>query len=72
MDAQRETAKKSPNQETVLGNRGPLEVLNDTKLILNAHFEPIWYHSEPSDVPYSPNQKIKGATSFWHQYGLNM
>ena len=37
-------------------------VLNDTKLILNdqgvthAHLGPIWYHSEPSDVPYSPNQ----------------
>ena len=27
--------KKSPNQETGLGNRGPLEALNDTKLILN-------------------------------------
>ena len=26
---------KSPNQETALGNRGPLEALNDTKLILN-------------------------------------
>ena len=21
-----------------------------------AHLGPIWYHSEPSDVPYSPNQ----------------
>ena len=27
--------QKSPNQETGLGNRGPLEILNDTKLILN-------------------------------------
>ena len=27
--------KKGPNQETGLGNRGPLEALNDTKLILN-------------------------------------
>ena len=33
-----------------------LKVLNGTKLILNAHSAPIWYHSEPSDVPYSPNQ----------------
>jgi hypothetical protein len=29
------TAKKSLNQETGLGNMGPLEALNDTKLILN-------------------------------------
>ena len=27
--------KKSPNQETALGNRGPLVALNDRKLILN-------------------------------------
>ena len=27
--------KKSPGQKTVLGNRGRLKVLNDTKLILN-------------------------------------
>ena len=37
--------------------------LNDTKLILNdfkgvthAHLGPMWYHLEPSDVPYSPHQ----------------
>ena len=40
---------------TGLGNRESLEVLNDKKLILNAHAHahlgPIWYHSEPSDVP---------------------
>ena len=29
--------QKSPNQETGLGNRGHLKVLNDTKLILNGH-----------------------------------
>ena len=29
--------KKSPNQETGLGNRGRLKVLNDTKLALNEH-----------------------------------
>ena len=28
-------AKKSPGQETDLGNRGRLKVLNDTKLVLN-------------------------------------
>ena len=40
-----------------------MKVLNGTKLILNdikgvthAHLGPIWYHSEPSDVSYSPNQ----------------
>ena len=26
------------------------------KGVTHAHLEPIWYHSEPSDVPYSPNQ----------------
>ena len=31
--------------------------MNDTKLTLNdAHLGPIWYLSEPSDVPYCPNQ----------------
>jgi hypothetical protein len=29
--------KKSPNQETGLGSRGRLNVLNDTKLVLNEH-----------------------------------
>ena len=29
--------KKSPNQETGLGNRGHLKVLFDTKLVLNEH-----------------------------------
>jgi hypothetical protein len=51
--------QKSPNQETDLGNREHLKVLNDTKLVLNDplnHLGSIWYHSEPSDVPYSPNQ----------------
>ena len=25
------------------------------KGLTHVHFGPIWYHSEPSDVPYSPN-----------------
>ena len=30
---------------------------NDAKLIRNEHdLGSIWYHSDPSDVPYSPNQ----------------
>jgi hypothetical protein len=29
--------KKSPNQETGLGNRGHLKVVNDAKLVLNKH-----------------------------------
>ena len=55
-------AKKSPNKETGFVKRGPLEALNDTKLLLNdkgvthALLGPIWYKSEPSDVPYSQNQ----------------
>ena len=31
------SSKKSPNQETGLGNMGRLTVLNDTKLVLNEH-----------------------------------
>ena len=45
---------KSPNQETGLGNMGHLKILKDTKLVLNSGS--IWYHSEPLEVPYSPNQ----------------
>ena len=26
------------------------------KGVTHAHLGPIWYHKEPSDVPYSPNQ----------------
>ena len=26
------------------------------KGVTHAHLGPIWYHSEPSDVPYSPKQ----------------
>ena len=40
----------SPNKETGLENRGPLEALNHARL------GPIWHHSEPSNIPYSPNQ----------------
>ena len=28
----------------------------EIKGVTHAHLELIWYHSEPSDVPYSPNQ----------------
>ena len=55
------SGKKSPNQETGLGNREQMKVLNDTKLILmikgytHAHLG-IRHYSEPSYGPYSPNQ----------------
>ena len=26
------------------------------KGVTHAHLGPIWYHSEPSDIPYFPNQ----------------
>ena len=32
-----------------MGKKGPLEAIH-------GHLGPIWYHSELSDVPYSPNQ----------------
>ena len=35
------SGKKSPNQETGLGNRGCLKVLNDIKLVLNDHELPL-------------------------------
>ena len=56
------SGKKSPNQETGLGNRGHLKVLNDTKFILNDQAGPscflglIWYQLEPSDLLYFTNQ----------------
>jgi hypothetical protein len=49
--------QKSPGQETDLGNRGCLKVLNDTKLIINdleGNSCSFRYDSEPSDIPYSP------------------
>lgn len=54
--------QKSSDQETDFWNKGRLKVLNDNKLILNdqwathAHIGPICCHSEPSVVPYYPNQ----------------
>ena len=44
-------------------NRGPLKDLKDSKLSLNEsklsheHLGSVWYHSEPSGVPYSLNQQ---------------
>ena len=38
------SGKKSQGQETGLGNRGSMKVPNDTKLVLNEHYE---NHSEP-------------------------
>ena len=46
-----EEAKKSPNQETVLGNRGPLEALNDTKLKLNSCSFGIFQNLQMSPIP---------------------
>ena len=43
--------QKSPNQETVYGDRGHLKVLFNTKWVLNTlfnHLGSIWYHSEPT------------------------
>ena len=63
--------RKSSNQETVLGNRGFLKVLNDTKLVLSEHEWPlnhlgsIRYNLKPSDVPYFQNQFL-GWDFFWH------
>ena len=42
--------------------------------MLNAHLAPIWYHPEPSDFPYSPNQFL-GWDFFCHflqQDGSNL
>ena len=74
-----EAAKKSPNQEIVLENRGRLKVLNDTKLVLNEHewlfnlLGSIWYHLESSHVPYFQNQflALDFFCSFLEQDGSN-
>ena len=56
------TAKNISWPVTGLWNRGPLKDLKDSKLILNEsshshdHLGSVWYHSEPSEGPYSPNQ----------------
>ena len=60
--------KKSPNQETGLGNWGHLKVFNDIKLVLNEHeWPPLgsnFHHSELLEVLYSPNQFL-GWDFFW-------
>ena len=62
-------SKKSPNQESGLWNRWCLKVLNDTKLILydlgvtQAHLGPIWYHTEPLNIPYTPTPVSYNKTS---------
>ena len=43
---------KSSNQETIL----ELHLIFTIKGVTHALLGLIWYHSEPSDVPYSPNQ----------------
>ena len=35
------------------------------KRIIHAYLGPIWYHSEPSEVPYSPNQFLG-----WNFFGV--
>ena len=42
---------KSSNQETIL----ELHLIFTIKGVTHALLGLIWYHSEPSDVPYSPN-----------------
>ena len=41
--------------------------------VTHAHLGPIWYNSEPSDVPYSPNQFLGWDffCSFLQQDGYN-
>ena len=55
-------AKKS-RARNWFGEKGiRLKALNDTKLVLNEHEWPlnhlgsIWFYTEPSNFPYSPNQ----------------
>ena len=39
--------------------------------VTDAHLEPIWYYSEPSDAPYSPNQFL-GGDFFSSKSALNL
>ena len=34
------------------------------KRIIHAYLGPIWYHSEPSEIPYSQNQFLGWAVSY--------
>ena len=34
------------------------------KGVTYVHFGPFWYHSKPSDIPYSPNQFLGWAVSY--------
>ena len=67
------SSKKSPGQETGCGNRGHLKAQNDTKLvtplIIQDQFGII--HSEPADVPYSPNSFFPWTTSYIKTAVLN-
>ena len=36
------------------------------KRVIHSHLGPIWYHPEPSDVPYSPNQFL--GWDFFYPY----
>ena len=47
---------KRPTWPTQFSNRGHRAMLLLIKGVTHAHLGPIWYHSEPSDIPYSPNQ----------------
>ena len=38
------------------------------KGVTDAHLGPIWYHSEPSDVPHSPNQFLVHGLFFAVSY----
>ena len=61
-------AKKNSLPRYWYGNRRPLKALNDTKLIkrvIHSHLEPIWYHSKPTEVPYSPNILLTGTFSWY-------
>ena len=61
------------------GSHVRLKVLNDDKLVLNENEDPlnylgsIWYCSEPSGVPYSPNQflALDFFCRFLQQDGFN-
>ena len=50
--------KKSPNQETGLGNRGHLKVMNDTKLVLNVSSLRLFFAVSYSEPALSSTNKV--------------
>ena len=66
--------QKSLNQETGMENREPLETewYLMIKRVINGHLGLIWYLSEPSGAPYSPNKILVGTSFAYSKPALHL